>query len=105
MRNIRRLLRFFTSHAKSSTISRVPCNFFFDEILNDFHDVSGMCLFPEENQQPILGSHRFPPKTKTETAWSNLPGGVLASQIDEDILSNNAQTVNFKPKRLVHDNP
>ena len=20
----------------------------------------GMCLFPEENQQPVLGSHRFP---------------------------------------------
>ena len=31
-----------------------------DEILNDFHDLFfGMCVFPEENQQPILGSHRF----------------------------------------------
>ena len=31
----------------------------FVEILNDFHDFVSECLFPEENQQPVLGSHRF----------------------------------------------
>ena len=31
-------------------------NGFTRKILDDFHDfVSGMCLFPEENQQPVLG--------------------------------------------------
>ena len=49
-----------SSHAKSLTISmvcRCCCNFFFVEILDEFHDfVSGMCPFPEENnQQPIWG--------------------------------------------------
>ena len=29
---------------------------FFVKILDDFHDfVFGMCLFPEDNQQPVLG--------------------------------------------------
>ena len=33
---------------------------FFDEISDDFHDfVFGMCLSPQENQQPVLGGHRF----------------------------------------------
>ena len=29
------------------------------KILDDFTVVSGMCLFQEENHQPILGSLRF----------------------------------------------
>ena len=30
------------------------------KILDDFHDfILEMCLFPEENQQPSLGGHRF----------------------------------------------
>ena len=33
---------------------------FFVKILDDFHDfVFGMCLFPKENQQPVLGGNRF----------------------------------------------
>ena len=33
---------------------------FFVKILDDFHDFGlGMCLFPEENQQPVLGVIRF----------------------------------------------
>ena len=33
---------------------------FFVKILDDFHDFCfGMCLFPEENQQPVLGGNRF----------------------------------------------
>ena len=28
------------------------------EIFDDFHDFSE-CVFPKENQQPILGRHRF----------------------------------------------
>ena len=33
---------------------------FFVKILDDFHDFCfGMCLFPEENQQPVLGCNRF----------------------------------------------
>ena len=33
---------------------------FFVKILDGFHDfVFGMCLFPEENQQPVLGGNRF----------------------------------------------
>ena len=33
--------------------------FFFDDILDDFHDIFAMCLVPEENQQPFWRSHRF----------------------------------------------
>ena len=33
---------------------------FFVKILADFHDFCfGICLFPEENQQPVFGSNRF----------------------------------------------
>ena len=33
---------------------------FFVKIIDDFHDFCfGMCLFPEENQQPVLGCNRF----------------------------------------------
>ena len=32
---------------------------FFIKILDDFHDFVSECLFPEENQQPGLRSHRF----------------------------------------------
>ena len=31
----------------------------FVEILDDFHDFVSECLFPDENQQPVLGSHGF----------------------------------------------
>ena len=47
--------------AKSSTISRVCrccCNFFFDEILDDFF-FGEERLLPKENQRPIWGSHGF----------------------------------------------
>ena len=32
---------------------------FFVKILDDFHDFLPLCLFSEENQQPVLGGHRF----------------------------------------------
>ena len=32
----------------------------FFEILGDFHGFIRICVFLEENQQPILGGHRFP---------------------------------------------
>ena len=32
----------------------------FFEILDDFHGFIRICVFPEDNQQPILGGHRFP---------------------------------------------
>ena len=36
--------------------------FFFVEIFDDFHDCVSECVsFPEENQQPVLGSHRVFP--------------------------------------------
>ena len=53
---------FFASQGKSATISKVCrccCPKKIDETIDDFNVFSGMCLFPEENQQPILGSHRF----------------------------------------------
>ena len=33
--------------------------YFFVKIFDDFHDFVSECLFPDENQQPVLGSHRF----------------------------------------------
>ena len=50
------------SHAKSSTISRVYrccCNFFRQNPRRFPWFCFGMCLFPEENQQPVLGGNRF----------------------------------------------
>ena len=50
------------SHAKSSTISRIDsccCNFFRQNPGRFPWFCFGMCLFPEENQQPILGENRF----------------------------------------------
>ena len=50
------------SHAKSSTISRVYrccCNFFRQNHRRFPWFCFGMCLFHEENQQPVLGSNRF----------------------------------------------
>ena len=32
---------------------------FFVKILDDFHDFVSECVFPEENQQPVLGGNRF----------------------------------------------
>ena len=31
----------------------------FVKILDDFHDFVSVCLFPLENQQPVLGGQRF----------------------------------------------
>ena len=31
----------------------------FVKILDDFHDFVSECVFPEENQQPVLGGNRF----------------------------------------------
>ena len=50
------------SDAKSSTISRVYrccCNFFRQTPRRFPWFCFGMCLFPEENQQPVLGGNRF----------------------------------------------
>ena len=50
------------SHAKSSTISRVYrccCNLFRQNPLRFPSFCFGMCLFPKENQQPVLGGNRF----------------------------------------------
>ena len=50
------------SHAKSSTISRIYrccCNFFRQNPRRFPWFCFGMCLFPEENQQPVLGGNRF----------------------------------------------
>ena len=50
------------SPAKSSTISRVYrccCNFFRQNPRRFPWFCFGMCLFPEENQQPVLRSHGF----------------------------------------------
>ena len=50
------------SHAKSSTISRIYsccCNFFNQNPERFPWFCFGMCLFPEENQQPVLGCNRF----------------------------------------------
>ena len=50
------------SHAKSSTISRVYsccCNFFRQNPRRFPWFCFGMCLFPKENQQPVLGGNRF----------------------------------------------
>ena len=37
---------------------------FFDEILDDFWDFFGMCLFPEEDQPPIWEVTVFPRKSE-----------------------------------------
>ena len=50
------------SPAKSSTISRVYrcCRNFFRQNPRQFPRFCfGMCLFPDENQQPVLGGNRF----------------------------------------------
>ena len=50
------------SHAISSTMSRVYrccCNFFRQNPRRFPWFCFGMCLFREENQQPVLGGHRF----------------------------------------------
>ena len=50
------------SHAKSSTISRIYrccCNFFRQNLRRFPWFCFGMCLFPDENQQPVLGGNRF----------------------------------------------
>ena len=57
-----RKMKKLDSHAKSSTISRVYrccCNFFRQNPRRFPWFCFGMCLFPEENQQPVLRSHGF----------------------------------------------
>ena len=54
------------TRAKSSTISRIYrccCNFFRQNPQRFPWFCFGMCLFPEENQQPVLGGNRFPKKS------------------------------------------
>ena len=51
-----------SSHAKSSTISRVYrccCNFFRQNHRRFSWFCFGMCLLTEENEQPVLGCNRF----------------------------------------------
>ena len=59
MRDLRRFLRVLSSHAKSSTISRVCrcCCISFRRNPRRFPSFSGMCVF-QENQQPIWGGLR-----------------------------------------------
>ena len=62
LRNPQKFRRFLVSLAKSSTISRVHrcgCNFFLWNPRRFPWFYFGVCLFPEENQQPVLGGHRF----------------------------------------------
>ena len=57
-----RKMKKIDSHAKSSTISRIYrccCNFFRQNPRRFPWFCFGMCLFPEENQQPVLGCNRF----------------------------------------------
>ena len=46
----------------------------------------GMCLFPEENQQPILGSHRFPRKSE-HFLWTWTKTRIFPTKIDETIFA------------------
>ena len=41
------------------------------EILYEFHDFCSGCLFPKENQQPILGSPFFFPKKTVNFHWTS----------------------------------
>ena len=74
------------SHAKSSTISRVyrcRCNFFRQNPQRFPWFCFGMCLFPEEIQQPVLGCNRF-----SEEKWQFSLGvkqqiHILPTKIDE----------------------
>ena len=52
--NLQKFLRFLASQGFAVVVVT-----FFDEILYGFHDFFGMCLFSEENQQPILAFHSF----------------------------------------------
>ena len=57
-----RKMKKLDSHAKSSTISRVYrccCNFFSSKSRRFPWFCIGMCLFPNENQQPVLECNRF----------------------------------------------
>ena len=57
-----RKMKKMDSHAKSSTISsvyRCCCNFFRQNPRRFPYIFFVMCLFAEENQQPVLGGNRF----------------------------------------------
>ena len=85
------------SHAKSSTISRVyryRYNFFRQNPRRFPWFCFGMCLFPEENQQPVLGSNRFseekwPFFIGRETNTHILPTKMNEKKIDKVSPSNN----------------
>ena len=62
MKKERKIKKKMDSHAKSSTISRIYrccCNFFRRNPRRFPWFCFGMCLFPEENQQPVLEGNRF----------------------------------------------
>ena len=61
MRNLGRFLSFWlrTQNPQRFPGLSVVVVTFFDDILDDFHDIFGMCLVPEENQQPFLGVSPF----------------------------------------------
>ena len=57
---------------------------FFVKILDDFHDFVSECvLFPEENQQPVLGGDRFPKKSDNFHWTSNKKHTFLPTKINE----------------------
>ena len=56
---------------------------FFVKILNDFHDLVSECLFPEENQQLILGGSEFFHKKSDNFHWTWNKNTHFPTKIDE----------------------
>ena len=75
--------------ARQSTLSFHPVSssevvIFFVKILDDFHDfVSELCLFPEENQQPVLGGNRFSLRKVTIFIGRETKTHILPTKINE----------------------
>ena len=74
------------SDAKSFRISKVYrccCNFFRQNPRRFQWFCFGMCLFPEENQQPVLGGHRFFRRKVTMFIGRETKTHILPTKIDE----------------------
>ena len=59
---------------------------FFVKILDDFHDFCfGLCLFPNENQQPVLGVIVFPMKSDNFFNGRDTKIHILQTKMNEKI--------------------
>ena len=82
MRDLRIFPMFLASHAKTLMISRfavVVVTFSTKSWTSSMIFVLGMCLFPEENQQPIFGVSPF-----SEEKWQLFIGRVKKTHFTND---------------------